>query len=91
MNSVDRDGELNGYDLDWVSQVRDAITIPLTVLGGAGTHANCEILIRRLGVIGAAAASLFVLKGEYRAVLINYPSQNEKDAIIADALSGTII
>ena len=37
------------------------------------------------GVIGAAAGSLFVFKGKYRAVLINYPSRSDKDALVAAA------
>ena len=37
------------------------------------------------GVVGAAAGSLFVFKGKYRAVLINYPNQNEKENILTTA------
>jgi len=44
-------------------------------------------LIRRFGTIGAAAGSLFVFKGKYKAVLINYPSRSEKDALCANALN----
>mgnify|MGYP001612465497 CR=1 FL=1 len=40
-------------------------------------------LFRTFGVIGAAAGSLFVFKGKYRAVLINYPNRSEKDALFA--------
>jgi hypothetical protein len=36
-------------------------------------------------IIGAAAGSLFVFKGKYKAVLINYPSRVEKDALCAKA------
>jgi len=42
-----------------------------------------EALIREFGIIGAAAGSLFVFKGKYRAVLINYPNRAEKDALCA--------
>lgn len=44
------------------------------MLGGAGSLANIEKLIQCCGVVGAAAGSLFVFKGLYRAVLINYPA-----------------
>jgi cyclase len=81
LNSVDRDGDMKGYDLDLVEQVRKEITIPLTVLGGAGTLGDVRKLIVRHGIIGAAAGSLFVFKGKYRAVLINYPKREEKDAL----------
>lgn len=85
VNSIDRDGQMEGYDLELVRLVRGAVTRPLTVLGGAGSMADVGALIREFGIIGAAAGSLFVFKGIYRAVLINYPSRNEKDKLVADA------
>lgn len=85
VNSIDRDGQMKGYDLDLVARVRDAVTVPLTVLGGAGSLADIGALVRRFGLVGAAAGSLFVFKGVYRAVLINYPSRSDKDALLAQA------
>jgi len=81
INSVDRDGVMKGYDLDLIEQVRQAIHLPLTVLGGAGSFDDFKGLIERYGIIGAAAGSLFVFKGKYRAVLINYPNQEEKEKL----------
>jgi len=82
INSVDRDGEMKGYDLDLVEQVRQKINLPLTVLGGAGSLDDFRELVDRFGLIGAAAGSLFVFKGKYRAVLINYPNRAEKEALL---------
>lgn len=82
INSVDRDGEMKGYDLDLIEQVRQAVHLPLTVLGGAGSLDDLKELIGRYGIIGAAAGSLFVFKGKYRAVLINYPNRAEKEALL---------
>jgi cyclase len=84
LNSVDRDGEMKGYDLDVIDQIRAVISVPLTVLGGAGSLADVQSLVHRYGIIGAAAGSLFVFKGKYRAVLINYPSRSERDLLFAD-------
>lgn len=81
LNSVDRDGQLRGYDLDLVERVRQAISVPLTVLGGAGSLDDIRELVRRYPVIGAAAGSLFVFKGKYHAVLINYPGRTERDEL----------
>lgn len=78
VNSVDRDGVMKGYDLDLVSQIRAVVNLPLTVLGGAGSLEDIKGLIDRFGIIGAAAGSLFVFKGKYNAVLINYPNPTEK-------------
>ena len=47
---------------------------------------DIQDLIEKFGIIGAAAGSLFVFKGKYRAVLINYPSRSEKDALIRAVL-----
>lgn len=72
INSIDRDGEMAGYDLELARKVRSAVSTPLSVLGGAGTLEHLQELIDAVGVVGAAAGSMFVFKGPYRAVLINY-------------------
>lgn len=81
INAIENDGMMKGYDLGLIREVRAAVTLPLTVLGGAGTHDDIAGLIREFGIIGAAAGSLFVFKGKYRAVLISYPNQTEKAAL----------
>ena len=83
INSIDCDGAMKGYDLNLASQVREAVNLPVTVLGGAGSLKDISALISKFGIIGAAAGSLFVFKGVYRAVLINYPSRSEKDALVS--------
>jgi cyclase len=82
LNSIDQDGTLKGYDIDLIDQVREVIKIPMTVLGGAGSYADIKTVIQRYGIIGAAAGSLFVFKGKYRAVLIQYPKPSEKECIV---------
>lgn len=87
INSIDLDGTMKGYDLRLVEQVREVVTIPITVLGGAGSHSDLAALVKRYGVIGAAAGSLFVFKGKYRAVLIQYPDNPTKESICSGYLS----
>lgn len=87
VNSVDRDGCMQGYDLMLAKKMREAVSIPLTFLGGAGSHDHLMALFNTCGVVGAAAGSLFVFKGPYKAVLINYPSVEQKDAIYKAAHS----
>jgi cyclase len=85
INSIDCDGQMKGYDLPLARIVRDATNLPITVLGGAGSLKDIAALIELFGTIGAAAGSLFVFKGSFRAVLINYPSRSEKDALASRA------
>jgi cyclase len=87
INSVDQDGAMKGYDLKLARAVRDAVRVPLTLLGGAGSLADIGALLRTVGVVGAAAGSIFVFKGPYRAVLISYPTPAEKEELIRGALA----
>lgn len=81
VNSIDHDGMMNGYDLTIIDKVRESISLPMTVLGGAGSHSDIGELIKKHGIIGASAGSIFVFKGKYKAVLINYPDRHEKERI----------
>lgn len=72
INHIDRDGMMQGYDLDLARSVRAAVDIPTTMLGGAGSVDHMRDLIDAIGTCGAAAGSLFVFNGVYRAVLISY-------------------
>lgn len=82
VNSIDNDGLMNGYDIELIGKLRAIIGIPLTVLGGAGSIEHIGDLIQRFGAIGASAGSLFVFKGKYRAVLINYPNNSDKEDLL---------
>lgn len=84
INSIDHDGVMKGYDFNLIDKVRESINIPITVLGGAGTLNDIVELIKKYGIIGAAAGSLFVFKGKYKAVLINYPNPKEKESLIRE-------
>lgn len=81
VNSIDNDGVMKGYDVALARTIRGALRIPTTFLGGAGSLAHLAQLFETCGVVGAAAGSLFVFKGPYRAVLINYPRSDQKDEL----------
>lgn len=81
INSIDQDGLMKGFDMNLIQKIREKISLPLTVLGGAGSLNDIKEVISRHGVIGVAAGSLFVFKGIYKAVLINYPTKAEKEKL----------
>ena len=87
VNSIDNDGMMKGYDLDLARQLRSATGVPMSVVGGAGSLKDIAALVEACGVVGAVAGSLFVFKGPYRAVLINYPQPAQKEQLVRDALS----
>ena len=81
INSIDADGSMLGYDYTLATLARELTDLPITILGGAGSYEDLKNLIKKFNIIGAAAGSLFVFKGKYRAVLISYPSKIEKELI----------
>lgn len=76
LNSIDRDGMMNGYDYELIEKVSMAVSIPVIVCGGAGKLSDCVKAVNH-GASAAAAGSIFVYYGPKKAVLINYPTQDE--------------
>lgn len=81
INSIDQDGVMKGFDMSLIDKARERSSLPMTVLGGAGTLEDIKKVIDKHYIIGVAAGSLFVFKGKYKAVLINYPNKSEKDLL----------
>lgn len=76
INSVDRDGMMNGYDLKLIQKVSHEVNVPLIACGGASSLNDLRSAVEH-GASGVAAGSIFVYHGPHKAVLINYPSYNE--------------
>ena len=75
LNSVDRDGTMTGYDPIIPKLVKQNISVPLSVLGGAGSISHLSKLFSDVRPSGLVASSIFVYQGKYRAVLISYPNR----------------
>lgn len=76
LNSIDRDGTMQGYDLDIIRRVAESVTVPVVACGGAGTIQHLAEAVKA-GASAAAAGSMFVFQGPLRGVLISYPAQDE--------------
>lgn len=74
LNNIDRDGMMNGYDLNPILRTTSRVNVPVVACGGAGSIDDLVSVIREGRVSGAAAGSMFVFHGKHRAVLINYPN-----------------
>ncbi len=72
IQSIEREGERIGYDLELADMVARQVALPLTFLGGAGTPAHMAELIDKVGTVGVGVGTMFVLKGPFRAVLISF-------------------
>jgi cyclase len=77
INSIDRDGTMQGYDVDLVRKVADAVSVPVVACGGAGNLSHVSEVIKQGHASAAAAGSIFVFQGPLRGVLISYPTPKE--------------
>lgn len=77
INSVDRDGMMQGYDIQLVRSVVDTVKIPVTAIGGAGGIQDLKNVIEEGHAHAAAGGSMFVYYGRLKAVLITAPSEEE--------------
>jgi cyclase len=82
LNSIDRDGTRQGYDLDIVQQVSEAVQVPVIACGGANNLLDCKLVIQS-GAAAAAAGSFFTLHGKHRAVLISYPERHQINSLLS--------
>lgn len=77
IQSIDRDGTMQGYDTELVKKISEQVKIPVIALGGAGNMDHLKEVYTKGFANGLAAGSLFVYQGTKRGVLINYPEKNE--------------
>jgi cyclase len=59
LNSIDRDGTKDGFDLNLIHYVASMVRVPLIVCGGAGKWADLKDVLEINGVDAVAAANIF--------------------------------
>ncbi len=82
LNSVDRDGTMDGFDIDLIRMVTDAVSIPVIACGGAGVIHDFEQAAKKGNASAIAAGSMFIYQGKNRAVLINFPTRRELAGVL---------
>jgi cyclase len=59
LNSIDRDGSKQGYDLELIRRVSDSVSIPVVACGGVGNYADFAPGVLEGGASAVAAANIF--------------------------------
>lgn len=77
LTSIEREGTFEGYDVDLLHSVCNAVGIPVIGNGGAASFKDFERAVSLGGCSAVAAGSMFVFAAKGEGVLINYPSQPE--------------
>ncbi len=81
INSIQRDGTWEGYDLTLIKRVSGLVDIPVIACGGAGSLNDFYRAVCDGGAAAVAAGSFFVFQGIHRAVLISYPGYKELEKL----------
>ena len=76
VNSIDRDGTYQGYDLALIKQVSSLVNLPIIACGGASSIDSFLPAVQH-GASAIAAGSMFIYTGSTRGILINYPKQED--------------
>lgn len=79
VQSIEKDGDMQGYDLALTKSIADRVNIPTIALGGVGSVDDLKNGYSEANASGLAAGSLFVYYGPNKGVLINYPEKKELD------------
>ncbi len=75
LTSINREGSWEGFDLDLVKRVTDAVSIPVIAHGGAGKFADIIDVVKRANASAVALGSMVVFQKKGMGVLINFPSE----------------
>ncbi len=59
ITSIDREGTMNGYDINLILKVSNAVNVPVIAHGGAGTPNHFVEVVKKTNVSAVAAASIF--------------------------------
>ena len=81
VQSVDRDGTLQGPDLKLLRSLEGVIERPLIVGGGLGGLEHMKEAVKACHPSGLAVGARFVFYGPHRAVLVTYLERDEIDSL----------
>jgi len=77
IQSIEKDGTMEGYDIPLIRSISGAVNIPVIALGGAGDLDDLKEAYQDGYANGLAAGSMFVYIGPHKGVLINYPEREQ--------------
>ena len=76
LTSIDREGTWEGFDVNLVRQVSDAVSIPVIANGGAGSVKHIGEVVKQGHASAVALGSMVVYQKKGMGVLVNFPDEN---------------
>jgi imidazole glycerol-phosphate synthase subunit HisF len=81
LSAIDKDGRMDGYDLELLRKVSSAVSVPVVAVGGAGKLEHFREA-QLAGASAVSAGSMFVFHGKHKAVLITYPEYSQLEELL---------
>ncbi len=81
LTSIDQEGTWEGFDIELIRSVSDAVSIPVIAHGGAGTHDDIREAVNEGGASAVALGNMVVFQKKDMGVLVNFPSEAEREAM----------
>lgn len=83
LNSIDRDGTWQGFDLELVKSVTNLVNVPVVALGGAGQLNHIAEVVKYAHASAVGIGSMAVFQAKDMGVLIRFPKTAELEALLA--------
>lgn len=75
LTSIDREGTWNGFDLELVKRIAEAVSIPVIAHGGGGTIEHIEQVVEEAKASAVSLGSMVVFQRKGMGVLVNFPDR----------------
>lgn len=82
LTAMDKEGTWDGFDLDLIKRVTDAVSIPVIAQGGAGSLEHIRQVVKQSHASAVALGSMVVFQKKGMGVLVNFPDKK----ILASAM-----
>ena len=82
LTAMDREGSWDGFDLDLVKRVTDAVSIPVIAHGGAGSLDHIRQVVKGPHASAVALGSMVVFQKKGMGVLVNFPDSKLLEATL---------
>lgn len=75
LTSIDSEGTWEGFDVELVKSVTDAVSIPVIAHGGAGTVEHIGQVVKKANASAVALGNMVVFQKKGMGVLVNFPDK----------------
>ena len=83
ITSIDREGTWEGFDVEMIKRLTNAVSIPVIAHGGGGSVQHIGEVVKKGGASAVALGSMLVYQKKGMGVLVNYPDKKILEQILS--------